>query len=287
MEVIETARALRERLGASKSAGRVIGLVPTMGYLHEGHYSLVRAARKECAVVVVSIFVNPTQFGPSEDLSRYPRDPEGDRRGCEREGADMVFVPGAEEMYPEGFQTYVTVEEVTREFCGRYRPGHFRGVATVVAKLFSIVQPDAAYFGEKDFQQAVVIQRMAEDLNLPVGIRVLPTVREADGLAMSSRNRYLSPRERQAATVLFRALEAARGLVAQGERSADKVLAKVREVLAGEPLARPQYAAIADDATMTPAERIRGREHLLLAAFVGETRLIDNTSFADLVGSGA
>jgi len=284
MQVLETVESLRDRLAAERAAGKVVGLVPTMGYLHEGHYSLIRAAHRDCGVVVVSIFVNPTQFGPAEDLNRYPRDFEADCHACRSEGVDVVFAPSAAEIYPPGFQTFVTVDELAREYCGRHRPGHFRGVATVVLKLFLIAEPHAAYFGEKDFQQSAVIRRMVKDLNVPVTVRVLPTVREHDGLAMSSRNRYLSGAARSAATVLYRALQAARTRVAAGERSASAVLETVRNTFAAEPLARLQYAAVADDETLEPVERIQGREHLLLAAFVAETRLIDNVSFADLIG---
>lgn len=284
MEVLETVSDLRETLSAFRSSGKKIGLVPTMGYLHEGHYSLIRAARRECEVVVVSIFVNPTQFGPAEDLDQYPQDLAGDCQGCRKEGVDIVFAPAVEEMYPSGFQTYVTVEEVTKDYCGRYRPGHFRGVTTVVIKLFNMVAPDVAYFGEKDFQQSVAVRRMVADLDLPIEIRVLPTVRERDGLAMSSRNRYLSGPERAAATVLFRTLQMAREKVSIGERFPRRILDAVQEVFDAEPLVRLQYAGIADDDTLEPAERIEGHEHLLLAAFVGETRLIDNASFADVVG---
>jgi pantoate--beta-alanine ligase len=284
MDVLETVSDLREALAGPRRGGRKIGLVPTMGSLHEAHFSLIRAARAECDTVVASIFVNPTQFGPGEDLELYPRTPELDARGCEQEGVDLLFTPPVEGMYPPGFQTKVTVEEVSREYCGRYRPGHFPGVATVVLKLLNIVQPHAAYFGEKDFQQSAVIRRMVGDLNIPVEIRLLPIVREPDGLAMSSRNRYLSGSAREAATVLFRSLEAAAERVRAGERSAAAVLKTVREVFEGEPAAQLQYAGVADDETLEPVESIRGREHLLLAAFVGDVRLIDNRSFEDALG---
>ena len=283
MDTFERTEDLRRFVAEHRKQGHKIGLVPTMGYLHEGHYSLIRACRRECGAVVVSIFVNPAQFGPREDLGRYPRDLEGDLRGCREEGVDAVFNPSVEEVYPPGFQTYVAVENITRRYCGAARPVHFRGVATVVAKLLNMIQPDVAYFGEKDFQQSVVIKRMVKDLNISVEISVQPTVREADGLAMSSRNRYLSGEERQAATALNRSIEEARGLVASGERRPDFILDSVRRVIEKEPLVRLEYAAITDNETLEPVGEIVGREHLLLAAHVGSARLIDNSSFGGVV----
>ncbi len=252
------------------------GFVPTMGYLHEGHLSLVRRARAENDHVAVSIFVNPTQFGPHEDYDRYPRDLERDLRLLEPLGVDLVFAPSVEEMYPSGFQTWVVVEEVSRPLEGAARPGHFRGVATVVAKLFHIVQPDRAYFGQKDAQQVAVIRRMVRDLNFPVEIVVCPTVREPDGLAMSSRNTYLSPEERRAATVLFRALQAAKARYEAGERDAERLREAMREVIGAEPLARLDYVSVADPETMQELSRVEGRALLSLAVYIGKTRLIDN-----------
>ncbi len=247
-----------------------------MGYLHEGHLSLVRRARAECDHVGVSLFVNPTQFGPNEDLSRYPRDLERDLRLLQAEGVDLVWTPSPEIVYPPGFQTWVTVEDVSRPLEGAHRPGHFRGVATVVAKLFNAFTPDRAYFGQKDAQQVVVIRRMARDLNFPLEIVVCPTVREPDGLAMSSRNAYLNPEERQAATVLHRALTAACEAWQHGERDGEALRALMQSILAAEPLANPEYVSVADPDTLEELERVEGRALLSLAVRIGRTRLIDN-----------
>jgi len=267
---------LEELRSARLSLDGTVGFVPTMGYLHEGHLSLIRRARQECDHVVVSIFVNPTQFGPNEDLSRYPRDLERDLSLIEPLGVDLVWTPTAEVMYPKGYQTWVEVEAMTRPLEGAMRPGHFRGVTTVVAKLFNAVQPHKAYFGQKDAQQAAVIRRMTVDLNFPIEIVVCPTVREADGLAMSSRNVYLSPEQRKAATVLFRALSAAKELYEAGERSAERLRERMKEVLAAEPLAEVQYVSCADYDTLEELTEIRGKALLSMAVFIGKTRLIDN-----------
>jgi pantoate--beta-alanine ligase len=253
-----------------------VGLVPTMGYLHEGHLSLIRRARQECDHVVVSIFVNPTQFGPKEDLSKYPRDLDRDLGLIEPLGVDLVWMPTAEIMYPKGYQTWVEVETVTRPLEGAMRPGHFRGVTTVVAKLFNGVQPQRAYFGQKDAQQAAVIRQMTRDLNFPIEIVVCPIVREPDGLAMSSRNVYLDAEERKAATVLYRALKAARNLYKNGERNADELRRLMREVLATELLAQMQYVSCADYDTLEELETVTGKTLLSMAVFLGKTRLIDN-----------
>ncbi|MCS6994694.1 MAG: pantoate--beta-alanine ligase [Anaerolineales bacterium] len=255
---------------------RPLGLVPTMGYLHEGHLSLVRRARQECVSVAVSIFVNPTQFGPNEDLSRYPRDLERDLHLLEAAGADLVWIPSNEVMYPPGFQTWVTVETLTLPLEGAMRPGHFRGVTTVVSKLFNAVRPEKAYFGQKDAQQAAVIRQMTRDLSYPIEIVVCPTVREADGLAMSSRNTYLSPEERQAATVLFRALSAAETAYRAGERNAETLRHIMRTTIESEPLARLQYVSCADYDTLQELETVSGKALLSMAVFIGATRLIDN-----------
>lgn len=268
--------SLEELRSARLSLDGTVGFVPTMGYLHEGHLSLIRRAREECRHVVVSIFVNPTQFGPNEDLARYPRDLERDLSLIEPLGVDVVWTPTAEEMYPQGYQTWVEVEAMTRPLEGAMRPGHFRGVTTVVAKLFNAVQPHKAYFGQKDAQQAAVIRRMTLDLNFPIEIVVCPTVREADGLAMSSRNVYLSPEQRQAATVLFRSLSAAKELYDAGERNAEKLRKKMMEVLAAEPLAEVQYVSCADYDTLEELSEITGKALLSMAVFIGKTRLIDN-----------
>lgn len=247
-----------------------------MGYLHEGHLSLVRRAREECDRVVVSIFVNPTQFGPSEDLAKYPRDLERDLSLLEPLGTDLVWTPSAEIMYPKGYQTWVEVEAISRPLEGAMRPGHFRGVTTVVAKLFNAVQPHRAYFGQKDAQQAAVIRQMTRDLNFPIKIVICPIVREADGLAMSSRNVYLDPEQRKAATVLFRSLSAAKELYEAGERNAETLRGKMKEVLAGEPLAEMQYVSCADYDTLEELDEVKGKALLSMAVFVGKTRLIDN-----------
>lgn len=256
-------------------SGRV-GLVPTMGYLHEGHLSLVRRAREETDHVVVSIFVNPTQFGPREDLSKYPRDLDRDLSLLEPLGVDLIWIPTAEIMYPPGFQTWVEVEGITQPLEGSMRPGHFRGVTTIVAKLFNAVQPHKAYFGQKDAQQAAVIRQMTRDLNFPLEIVVCPIVREPDGLAMSSRNVYLDPEQRKAATVLSRSLKAAKEAYDNGERDAEKIRGKMKEVLASEPLAQVQYVSCADYDTLEELETITGKALLSMAVFIGKTRLIDN-----------
>jgi pantoate--beta-alanine ligase len=253
-----------------------VGLVPTMGYLHEGHLSLIRRAKAECDHVAVSIFVNPTQFGANEDLSKYPRDLERDLNLIAPLGVDLVWNPTPEVMYPPGYQTWVEVEALAHPLEGAMRPGHFKGVTTVVAKLFNAVQPQKASFGQKDAQQAAVIRQMVRDLNFPLEVVICPTVREADGLAMSSRNKYLEGADRQAATVLFRALGAAHAAYENGERDAEKLRALMRAVLAAEPRANPQYVSCADYDTLTELDRVVGKSLLSLAALIGKTRLIDN-----------
>ncbi len=275
VQTIEQARLARAGLPEP------VGLVPTMGYLHEGHLSLVRAARAECASVAVSIFVNPTQFGPQEDLASYTRDLPRDLALLESAGADLVWAPSPEEMYPPEYQTWVTVEQVTQRLEGAMRPGHFRGVATVVAKLFNVVQPQKAFFGQKDAQQTVVVRRMVSDLNFPIEVVVCPTVREADGLAMSSRNTYLNTAERRAAPVLYRALSAAQSAFAAGERDPEHLRQMVAEIIAAEPLARLQYVSCADPQTLQEVEgSISGGALLSLAVYIGKTRLIDNVILA-------
>ena len=260
---------------ATRQAGRRLALVPTMGYLHEGHSSLMRGARERAEVVVVSIFVNPTQFGPSEDFSRYPRDFEGDLASCARAGVDVVFHPEATELYPAGHQTFVEVTELSRGLCGERRPGHFRGVATVVAQLFALFRPHAALFGEKDYQQLQVVRRLAKDLHLGVEVVGMPILREPDGLAMSSRNAYLSPSERQRALSLSRGLEAARRRFATGVAEPLALLGVVRDALGAEDV-REDYVALVDPETLRPLERAVPQARLLVAGFVGATRLIDN-----------
>jgi len=267
---------LDELRSARLSLSGTVGLVPTMGFLHEGHLSLIHRAKEECNHVVVSIFVNPTQFGPKEDLSKYPRDIDRDLKLIEPLGTDLVWMPTAEIMYPQGYQTWVEVDAITSPLEGAMRPGHFKGVTTVVAKLFNGVQPHKAYFGQKDAQQAAVIRQMTRDLNFPIEIVVCPIVREADGLAMSSRNVYLDANQRKAATVLFRSLSAAKELYENGERDAEKIRGKVKEVLASEPLAEAQYVSCADYDTLEELTEIKGKALLSMAVFVGKTRLIDN-----------
>ncbi|MBE3066998.1 MAG: pantoate--beta-alanine ligase [Chloroflexi bacterium] len=273
---MKIATTLPELRTARRTLPGPVGFVPTMGYLHAGHISLVQAARAECASVAASLFVNPTQFGPNEDLARYPRDLPRDLALLEAAGVDLVWTPTQEVMYPSGFQTWVEVEGLTRQLEGELRPGHFRGVTTVVAKLFNAVGPDKAYFGQKDAQQAAVVRRMTNDLDFPIEIVVCPTLREADGLAMSSRNTFLNPEERQAATVLFRALSAAKSAYDSGERAAKKLRALVHEAVNAEPLARLQYVSCADYDTLEELETVRGKALLSMAVFVGKTRLIDN-----------
>ncbi len=273
MMIVSTVEELRS---ARAILDDPVGLVPTMGYLHEGHLSLVRQAAEECESVVVSIFVNPTQFGPSEDLAAYPRDMERDLRLLEPLGVDLVWTPTPEIMYPEGYQTWVQVEALTEPLEGAMRPGHFRGVTTVVAKLFNGVQPAKAYFGQKDAQQAAVIRRMVRDLNFPLEVVIGSTVREPDGLAKSSRNAYLDTEQRQGATMLYRALSAAREAYQAGERDAEKLRALMRETLAAEPLAQMQYVSCADYDTLDELETVSGKALLSMAVFMGKTRLIDN-----------
>jgi len=267
---------MKQAARAARAEGRLVGLVPTMGALHEGHLSLVRAALGQCQAVAVSIFVNPAQFGPHEDLSRYPRAMEKDAALLEQLGAHYLFAPQPAEIYPGGFRTYVNVESWSERLEGRSRPGHFRGVTTVVLKLLEIVQPHFAYFGRKDAQQARLVRQMVCDLNLDSEIVVRPIVREADGLAMSSRNAYLNGDERRAATVLHRALDAVRREIAAGERDAQHLQAAMRKVLDAEPLASADYAEIVDAETLEPVTRLRRSCLVLLAVFVGTTRLIDN-----------
>jgi pantoate--beta-alanine ligase len=273
MKVAESLMDLRHMLAGLPSD---LGLVTTMGFLHEGHLSLVRRAQAECAAVGVSIFVNPAQFGPEEDLTAYPRDLARDLSQLETLGVDVVWTPRSEDVYPPAYQTWVTVEEITRSLEGSHRPGHFRGVTTVVAKLFHAFQPLRAYFGQKDAQQAAVVRQMTRDLDFPVEIVVCPTVREADGLALSSRNAYLSSEERRAAPVLFRALGASAAAFESGEREADALRNRMAEVLRDEPRARPQYVSVADPERLEELHGRVDRALLSMAVYLGKTRLIDN-----------
>jgi pantoate--beta-alanine ligase len=276
MRIIASIAEMRRIVVERRSAGEVVGLVPTMGFFHQGHISLMRAAREECGYVVVSLFVNPTQFGPGEDLEDYPRDLSRDVEMASEVGVDCIFHPRAEDMYPQPYLTYVMVEEITDRLCGAARPGHFRGVATVVAKLFNIIPAHRAYFGLKDAQQVQVIRKMARDLDFDIEVIACPTVREGDGLAMSSRNVYLEPEERKAATVLYRSLQLAQELVATGEMDPEKVTGDMRALIAREPLVEPEYVVAVDWDLLTPVDRLRGRVLFALAARVGKARLIDN-----------
>ena len=281
MKICKTIQEMRAECRAVRRAGQRLGLVPTMGALHEGHISLVRAARAKCDVVAASIFVNPTQFGPTEDLGKYPRSFERDCEMLEREGVELLFAPTVEEMYPAGGTTWVTVEGLSDKLDGRSRPGHFRGVATVVAKLFHIVEPDAAFFGQKDAAQVAIIRRMVRDLNMPVEIVVGPIVREADGLAMSSRNAYLDDAQRRQALVLHRALLRVQALADAGERNAGRLIAAGREEFAAEASMRLDYFEIVNAETLDPVEDVSGGALVAVAGYVGSTRLIDNILLAN------
>jgi pantoate--beta-alanine ligase len=276
METIHTIDWMRQIAHEARAQERILGLVPTMGALHEGHFSLIRAAQRECAPVAVSLFVNPKQFGPAEDFGKYPRTLEQDKVALEALGVDFLFAPSQQDMYPAGFRTSVLVEGLSDRLEGRSRPGHFRGVTTVVLKLFEIVRPRFAYFGRKDAQQARLILQMSADLNLDTSVVVCPTVREADGLALSSRNVYLKGEDRRAAAALSRSLAAVRDEIAKGERDASRLLATLRQVLAAEPRVALDYAEIVDDETLEPVPVLRGTCYVLLAAKLGDTRLIDN-----------
>jgi pantoate--beta-alanine ligase len=276
METIHTIEWMKQIAHEARAQDRILGLVPTMGALHEGHFSLIRAAQRECAPVVVSLFVNPKQFGPSEDLNKYPRTLEADRAALEALDVDYLVAPSPQEMYPPGFRTAVVVEGLSDRLEGRSRPGHFCGVTTVVLKLFEIVQPRFAYFGRKDAQQARLIRQMSTDLNLDTSVVVCPIVREPDGLALSSRNVYLKGEDRRAAAVLSRSLATVRDEIAEGERDTARLLAVLRRVLATEPRVALDYAEIVDNETLEPIAILRGTSYLLLAAKVGDTRLIDN-----------
>jgi pantoate--beta-alanine ligase len=273
MKVLKTIDEMKElRPGLAEP----VGFVPTMGYLHEGHLALVRQARAENVSVVVSIFVNPTQFGPQEDFARYPRDPQRDLALLDKEGTDIVFMPSADEMYPKNFDSWVEVGKVAERLEGAARPGHFRGVATVVAKLFNIVQPDRAYFGQKDAQQLIVIRKMTRDLDMNLEIVAVPTVREPDGLAMSSRNTYLNPEERKQAIVLYQALTLAQKLYSEGERGAEAIRQQMTALIQKQPLAKIDYISIADAETLDELDTVKPPALVSLAVRIGRTRLIDN-----------
>jgi pantoate--beta-alanine ligase len=276
MKIVGTIAEMRALRRSAKSGGKRLGLVPTMGALHEGHLSLVRAAREKTDVIATSIFVNPTQFGPTEDFSRYPRALEKDCAILQREGVEFVFAPAVEEMYPAGAVTWVTVEGLSDRLCGKSRPGHFRGVATVVAKLFHIIEPDAAFFGQKDAAQHAIIRKMVRDLDMPVAIEVCPIVREADGLALSSRNAYLNAEERKSALVLYRSLQCAQELFRTGERNSAKLIAAALQEFTSESNVRLDYFEIVNPDSLEPVLDTSSPSLAAVAAYVGNTRLIDN-----------
>ena len=276
MKICDKIEDVRKQVKEWKKEGLTIGFVPTMGYLHEGHRSLMEAARKENDKVVVSIFVNPMQFGPTEDLDSYPRDLDKDAVLCEGVGVDLIFHPESQEMYPEGFCSYVDMKGLTTELCGKTRPTHFRGVQTVVLKLFHIVTPDNAYFGQKDAQQLAVIRRMVKDLSVDVTIHGCPIVREEDGLAKSSRNTYLNEKERKAALILSQSLAVGKELIAAGETDASRIKQAIADKIATEPLARIDYVDVVDFDTITPVDTITGSTLVAIAVYIGKTRLIDN-----------
>ena len=275
MQIVYTINEVRQCVLAMKKQNARIGFVPTMGALHAGHGSLIEAAVAECDFVVVSIFVNPAQFGPGEDFQQYPRNLENDAAYCEKLGAGLVFAPSSQEMYPAEQLTWVETERLTRGLCGATRPGHFKGVTTVCTKLFNIVQADAAYFGQKDAQQAAVIRRMVSDLNLPLEIKVCPTVRQADGLAMSSRNRYFSPDQRKQALCLYQALTQCKDQIASGQKQAETLIEGMRQLIE-QARGRIDYISIVDPETLVPLDRIEQKSLILLAVYIGRTRLIDN-----------
>jgi len=276
MRVATTITEIRACVNQARAAGRTVGFVPTMGALHVGHVSLIQAAAERCDFVVASIFVNPTQFGPGEDFEKYPRPIEKDLAICKENGVDAVFAPSRAEMYPRRNLTWVTVEKVSEPLCGRFRPGHFRGVATVCAKLFNIVGADLAFFGQKDAQQVAVIQRMVADLNMPLEIVVCPTVREPDGLAMSSRNQYLSPQERKEATVIYRSLQRSAELIREGETDAARITGQMCGILRLVPDLRIEYVSIVDAESLEDLGQIKGKVLVAVAGRLGSTRLIDN-----------
>jgi len=276
MEVFRTVAEVQEKCEQIRFSGKSLAFVPTMGFFHQGHLELMKAARKIADKVIISIFVNPTQFGPTEDFETYPRDTEGDLVKAREVGVDIAFVPSVEEIYPEGFQTMVKVQRVTQHLCGLSRPGHFDGVTTVVAKLFNITKPHVAVFGQKDYQQLTVITRMVKDLNFDIKIVGVPTVREPDGLAMSSRNSYLTPQQRKSALCLKKSLDLATEMVSRGERKADEIKRAVQELILNHPFTKIDYVSVCDPVTLEDVDVLRGNTLLALAVRVGKTRLIDN-----------
>jgi len=280
MKIVKKILEVRKLVADAKAAGKTVGLVPTMGALHEGHFSLIRTAKQQTDFVVVSIFVNPTQFGPTEDIDKYPRTLDADTAGCEKNGADVIFAPTPDEIYPQQNlswgNVWVNVEKLDQPLCGKNRPGHFRGVATVCAKLFNIVQPDVAFFGQKDAQQVIIIQRMVADLNMPLKIVVCPTVREKDGLAMSSRNRYLNADERKDAALLYAALQEAEILIAGDLRDSKKIIGEMEKIIKLSGRTKIDYIDIVNAKTLEEVEQVRGETLLAIAVKIGSARLIDN-----------
>ncbi|RKZ33754.1 pantoate--beta-alanine ligase [bacterium] len=279
MKTIDKISDMQSMVRQLRRNGDIIGLVPTMGYLHQGHISLIRIARKKCDTLVVSIFVNPTQFCPGEDFDKYPRDMKRDQKICSDEGVDIIFAPSTQEMYPDksGYSAYVDMAgDITDVLCGKYRPGHFRGVMTIVAKLFNIIQPDVAVFGQKDGQQAVIIKKMVMDLNFPIDIIIGPTIRESDGLALSSRNKYLTAEQRKQAPAIYKSLMLAKNMIQNGERDAKKIIQNMSEFIINSGDFKIQYIDIVDMNTLQSLEHIEGEIMIALAVFLGETRLIDN-----------
>lgn len=276
MRLLRTIKEMKKVVRELKSQGKIIGFVPTMGYLHEGHLGLVRESIRKADSTVVSIFVNPTQFDPREDFKEYPRDLKRDSEILEKEGVDFLFTPDADEIYPDGYKTYVEVHDLQDRLCGRTRTGHFRGVCTIVLKLFNIVLPDVSFFGQKDAQQAIILKRMVKDLDLDVKIEVLPIVREKDGLALSSRNTYLNPEERKAALSLSKSLREARMKIEKGERDSEKIIQRMRKIIGEEPLAELDYIEIVDMNELNPITRVEKEALIALAVFIGKVRFIDN-----------
>jgi len=277
MKIINKINEMRSAVSGIKSQGMSIGFVPTMGYLHEGHLSLVRESLRKADVTVVSIFVNPAQFEPKEDFKEYPRDLDRDSEVLEGEGVDYLFVPEADEMYPQGYKTYVEVHDLQDKLCGRSRPGHFQGVCTVVLKLFNIINPDISFFGQKDAQQSIILKRMIKELNLEVKIDVLPIIREEDGLALSSRNKYLSQEERKAALVLSKSLKEAQSMIEKGQRDSAAIIKGMKEIIGREPLVKIDYVEIVDMDNLDPVSRIEKEVLAAVAVFIEKVRLIDNT----------
>ena len=277
MKMIQEINKMKIYSRIMKKDGKMIGFVPTMGYLHEGHESLLNAARKQNDMVVLSVYVNPTQFGAGEDYEKYPRDIARDEEIAKKAGVDVIFCPTNEEMYPEGYSTYVEVKNLTDNLCGVARPGHFTGVSTVVTKLFEIVKPDIAYFGQKDAQQAVVIKKLIEDLNMEVILKILPIIRETDGLAVSSRNVYLAGRERRDATILFQSLKRAEELFKNGEHKSQKIIQDMEELIKGKDTTKIDYLKVVDTESLKDVKMIKNKVLVALAVFIGKTRLVDNT----------